>query len=363
MRRAIGWRIGALAAVVGVAAGLVAYVVRPEATMTITAEFAQTDAVFPGNRVTVLGVPTGRIETVTPAGSRVRVTMSLPRGTKIPADAQAWVMSPSVVSDRTVELDPGYVDGPSLPDGAVIPLERTHSPLSWDQLTRSVNELTLALNPAAAAPGAGIGDLLHTTANALEGNGQPFHDAVTTITQATSVVAGKSADITQLVDGLNVLVQAISDNQGTVNSLVDSITVTADEFSGQRDDITGALSALTELLGQVSALLSVHGAGLTSDVAQLAQLTGAIATKQNQLAEILDTAPTGFENVSNLVTDDGRARVRLNVSTNLSQFPATKALCEKLPIPMCQGPGLVNPIEFPPNLEGTDLSYLFAGGR
>ncbi|NDV04175.1 MCE family protein [Rhodococcus sp. IEGM 248] len=354
-------RLAALGAAVCAATGLIYYVASLDSTMTVTAEFTQTDAVFPGNKVTVLGVPTGRITEVNPVGSRVQVVMSLPRGTRIPADAEAWVMSPSVISDRTIELDPGYIDGPTLPDGAVIPLERTHAPLTWDQLTRSVNDLTVALGPNSTDAGAGIGDLLHTTATALDGNGRPFHDAVTTISQASSVMAGESGDITALVDSLSVLVQTISDNQGTVDSLVDSITVTADQFSAQREDITGALSSLTDVLGQVSALLSTHGAGLTGDVAGLGELTGSIAAKQEQLKEILETAPTGFENVANLVDDQGRARVRLDVSTNLSQFPATAALCDKLPIPLCQGPGLVNPIEFPP--EGTDLATILGGGR
>ncbi|MGW6659138.1 MCE family protein [Rhodococcus sp. NPDC055024] len=353
-------KLAALAAIVICAIGAILFVTRDEHRLTLTAEFTSTDAIFTGNTVTILGVPSGSVESVTPDGPRVRVTLSLPPGTRVPADAQAWVLSPSVISDRTIELGPGYEDGEFLTNGAVIPLERTHSPLTWDQLTASVNELTVALGPG--ADGGGIGDLIGEGAHAVDGNGQAFHDAVQSISQASSVLAGASPDISELVKNLNTLVQLIADNQTQVDSLSNSVTVTARTFSEQREDISGALDSLTTLLGQVSALLAEHGERVTADLGALAQLTGAVATKQDQLREIIETAPTGFENVANLVTEDGRARGRLDIATDLSQFDTTRALCEKMPIPLCTGPGIVNPIEFP-SAGSSELARILGGGN
>lgn len=129
-------KLAVLAAIVICAIGAVLFVTRDEHRLTLTAEFTSTDAIFTGNTVTILGVPSGRVESVTPEGSRVRVALSLPSGTRIPADAQAWVLSPSVISDRTIELGPGYEDGEFLTDGAVIPPERTHSPDADSQCVR-----------------------------------------------------------------------------------------------------------------------------------------------------------------------------------------------------------------------------------
>lgn len=358
MRKALPALVFVVIAVAGVV-----YFLRPSTAMTVSAEFARTDAVFAGNKVTVLGVPTGRIESVTPHGGQVRVVMSLPAGTKIPMKANAWVISPSVISDRTIEIDPGYVDGPTLADGAVIPPDRSHSPLTWDQLTTSVNNLITAVGPSATDPGGGIGNLIHVTADALAGNGQAFHDAITNVTQASTLLAGKSGDVTALLSSLDTLVQTIADNRTTVDSLTNSITATTNEFSTQRAQLTQALSTLPDVLGQVSALIAAHGSALTSDVTQLAQLTGAIASKQAQLKEIIDVVPTGFQNVANVVTPDGRARVRLDVSTQLAQFPAAQALCAQLPIPMCQGSGMVNPVEPPPNVSEPDLGHVMRGGH
>ncbi|MGC0362171.1 phospholipid/cholesterol/gamma-HCH transport system substrate-binding protein [Rhodococcus sp. 27YEA15] len=354
-------KIAALAVIALCAIGAIVYYVRPDHKLIVTAEFASTDAIFAGNKVTILGVPSGRVERVVPDGSRVRVEVSLPAGTRVPADVQAWVLSPSVISDRTVELGPGYESGDTLSDGAVIPLERTHSPLTWDQLTSSVNDLLVALGPG--ADGGGIGDVVGKSADLVDGNGESFRNAVQSIARASSVLAGAGPDMTELVGNLNTLVQTIADNQTQVNSLSNSITATAQEFSNQRENISGALNSVTTLLGQVSALLSEHGSALTDDMGTLAQLTGSIATKQDQLREVVDTAPTGFQNVANLVTDDGRARVRLNVGTNLSQFDSTRALCQQMPLPICTGPGLVNPIEFPVASDDSDLARILGGVR
>ena len=357
-----GFRTATAVAVVAlIAAGFAGVHFLGSATsVRITAEFTRTDGVFAGNAVTILGVPTGRVESVIEAGPVVRVELSLPRETRVPADAHAWVVSPSVVSDRAVELGPGYVDGPSLEDGAVIPVERTHSPLTWDQLTDSINDLVVALGPETSGGGT---ELVSLAAHAVDGNGERFRDAVQQISGATALVAGESENLTELVTALSGLVGTLSANRDVVGSVTESLTSTARQFAAQRAGISESLTALTDVLGQVSALISAHGDTLTHDIAELGALTGAIAEKREQLAEIVDVSPTGFENVANLVTDEGRARIRLNVSTNLAQFPATKELCDELPIPLCQGPGLVNPLEFPPNLEGTDLRWLFEGGR
>ena len=62
------------------------------------------------------------------------------------------------------------------------------------------------------------------------------------------------------------------------------------------------------------------------------------------------TLPLASDNLGRAVGPDGRLRVRLDISTTLTQFDATRQLCEKLPIPLCTGAGLVNPIPFPPSL-------------
>ena len=90
-------------------------------TMTVTALMADSAGLFVGNDVGVLGVPVGKVTSIKPEGTHVRVTMSIDSDQPVPADAGAVVVARSVATDRYVELTPVYHSGPRMKDGAVIP--------------------------------------------------------------------------------------------------------------------------------------------------------------------------------------------------------------------------------------------------
>ena len=88
------------------------------------AEFVRAVGLYPGSDVRILGVKVGKVTKVTPHGDRVRVDFEYDDRYTVPADAKAVVVSPSVVSDRYVQLTPVYTRGPRLADGARIRLDR-----------------------------------------------------------------------------------------------------------------------------------------------------------------------------------------------------------------------------------------------
>src|SRR5687767_8628504 len=89
-----------------------------EERKTLTAHFPRTIAVYEGSEVRVLGVPIGTVDSVTPSGTDVVVTMSYDAKTKVPADAEAVIIAPSLVGDRFIQLTPVYEGGEVLEDGA-----------------------------------------------------------------------------------------------------------------------------------------------------------------------------------------------------------------------------------------------------
>jgi phospholipid/cholesterol/gamma-HCH transport system substrate-binding protein len=304
------------------------YTFKPGAVLRVSADFTAADQVYPGNRVAILGVPVGTVESVTPLGSVVRVTMTLPGDTRIPDSAQAYIMSPQVVSDRFVELSPPYRTGGELRDGAVIPVERTHAPIKWDQLVGAMDTLATALGPNGANKDGDLTALLHSAAVTAQGNGPALRDAVAKISQATGLLAGDTGDL------------------GTVLGNVDRLGT---DLSTERDGISRTIGDLSAVLSEVDKLVRAHGGALSEDLTNLANLTGMVAAHQQNLAETLDVLPLAMGNTARAVSPDERLRLRMDMSTNLSQFPASAALCQRLPVPLCSGPGLVNPIPLPPS--------------
>ena len=68
----------AIVAVLALCAAGVWYVVGPDRTRTVTAQFATVSGIYPGSNVAALGLPVGTVEEVRPAGTYVEVTMSVP---------------------------------------------------------------------------------------------------------------------------------------------------------------------------------------------------------------------------------------------------------------------------------------------
>ncbi|GAA1973646.1 MCE family protein [Amycolatopsis minnesotensis] len=343
-------KVVALLCVAGLLVAGAIFVLRPEPTTTVVAEFGQVDGVYPGSKVDILGVPIGEVRAVDPAGSRVRVTLSLPAGTKVPAQAQAWVMSPAVISDKYVELTPAYTTGATLPDGGVIPPDRAHAPVKWDDLMKSLNTLLTTLAPGDPAAGAPLGDALAAAAKLLDGKGQAFRDAITQVNQTSGVVAGQLPDASALLDTLATLVSTLDKNKSAVDSVTSSVTMAADEFGKQQDSIASTVEDLSVAMTDLADLLKNHGAELTKDVSQLGSLAAELGKHQGQLAELLDTLPLAGQNLSRAVSPDHRLRTRIDVSTNFSQFALGKELCAKLPLPLCSGAGITNPVRFPPSV-------------
>ncbi|SFS74460.1 MCE family protein [Saccharopolyspora flava] len=345
MRRA--WTIVAAATLLAVLAATGWYtVLRPQQTLELSADFAFADGIFPGNRVAILGVPVGTVREVRPAGRAVRVTMDLPPGTEVPADAHAYIVSPAVISDRYVELGPAHTVGPTLGDGTTIPLSRTHSPIKWDELTASLDTLLKALGPQGAAPG-GVGELMRVGADSLDGRGPAIREAISRVAQATEVLADGRGDVQAVLTNVDRLLQLLVERKSTLDSLTSSTSDLTADFTAQSDQISSTLTRLSSSLTQVDGLLREHGDRLTGDVAQLTRLSRTLADHQRQLAETLDVLPLGLDNLQRTLAPDERMRLRLNVSTNLRQFDTTAALCERLPLPLCDGPGIVNPIPIP----------------
>ncbi len=210
--------------------------------------------------------------------------------------------------------------------------------------------LLAGLGPNGLNKTGSLGAALHSAATALQGNGGPFRTAVQNLTQASGVLVSDSTEVAGLVTSLNQLVQLLANHRSDITTLTTTVTGLAGDLNAERADISAALGQLATVLTQVAALVKAHGSALGADLTRLNQVTGTLVSHQQDLAEILDTLPLMSDNLGRAVGPDGRLRVRLDISTVLTQFDATRQLCEKLPVPLCSGAGLVNPIPFPPNL-------------
>ncbi|UKO93627.1 MCE family protein [Gordonia amicalis] len=319
---------------------------------TVHADFAFVNGLYEGSKVTVLGVPVGRIENVEPAGDHVKVTVTMPGDIDLPDDVSAYVLNPSVISDRHLELGPAYTGGPQLPDGATIPLERTHSPISFDQLLDSISVLTKIMGPADAAPGApedpnDMGSLLAATAKSWDGRGTGFGTTMSGLASASGIFGARTEDLQDLIDSLNTLMQTFHAKQVSLDGLIESMGLLSSQWASSNQDIAGPVNDLRVVFDQINDFVLAHGNDVGVVAENLKVLGDTLVDNKAGLAEFMDLAPLMMQNLSSTIGPDRRGRIRLNVSTTLTQFKTLKPLCDQFPMPLCTGAGLTNPISFP----------------
>ena len=104
--------------------------------------------------------------------------MSYDAEVKVPADAQAVIVSPSIVGDRFVQLTPVYEGGDGARRRRRLEQDQTAVPLELDQIYASLDELNVALGPNGANKNGALSDLLETTAENFGGQGAQFHQTI-----------------------------------------------------------------------------------------------------------------------------------------------------------------------------------------
>ena len=132
----------------------------------ISVELPAAGGLYPNANVTYRGVTVGRVTDVTLKGGRVVAALSIDTGHLPPADSRAEVHSVSAIGEQYVDLVPtGGGTGPSIDEGAVIPLDRTSIPTRTGDMLQQVDDLL------ASAPQQELGTTVDTFADGFEGLG------------------------------------------------------------------------------------------------------------------------------------------------------------------------------------------------
>ena len=147
-------------------------------TVTVSAQFGRAVGLYEGSDVRILGVKVGEVNKVEPQGETVRVEFTYADKYKVPQDAKAVVVAPSVVSDRYVQLTPVYESGPAMEEADEIPAERTAVPVELDQIFTSLNDLNVGLGPKGANKEGALSRLLEVGADNLDGQGANINQTV-----------------------------------------------------------------------------------------------------------------------------------------------------------------------------------------
>lgn len=305
-----------------------------ESTISVTAQFDNGVGLYEGNSVSVLGMPVGKVEKISPKGTYVEVVMSIKGDVKVPAGVDAVTVSTSILTDRHIELSPAYTGGRVLKNNDFIGLDRTKTPVEFDRLLAMADDLAVELEGDGKGSGP-VAQLLDVGSAITEGNGKDMRAALGELSKALRLGKDGGAEtkdaITTIVDNLSVLTDAAAKNDGQIRDFGSAVNqlsgILAEQDLGSGD--TGA--KINEILGQAEDLLRTNKDNLNGTIGNSNTLVKTLADYRRELAEFLDVTPLLLDNAYAAVDQENKvARVHAQLEKVFFDGQLLKEVCNVL---------------------------------
>jgi phospholipid/cholesterol/gamma-HCH transport system substrate-binding protein len=269
---------------------------------SVVAYFSETLALYPGDKVQIMGVRVGSIDKIEPTGDKMRITFHYSNKYKVPAKATASILNPSLVASRTLQLSPPYTGGPVLQDGAVIPIEHTLVPVEWDQLRDSINGILRQLGPTAQQPKGPFGDVIESAADSLARKGKQVNETLNSLSQALTALNEGRGDFVTITRSLAQFVSALYQNDQQFVALNDNLAQFTGWFTKSDHDLADTIKRIDDVLATARKFVSDNGSVLAHDVNNLADTTTTLLQPEPRdgLETALHVLPTYAGNFNNL---------------------------------------------------------------
>jgi phospholipid/cholesterol/gamma-HCH transport system substrate-binding protein len=290
--------IGALVLAVGLIAAVVgAQLYRKLTNNTVIAYFPETNALYAGDKVVIMGIRVGAIDNIEPVGDKMKVTFHYSNKYKVPANAQAVVLNPTLVASRSIQLEPPYKGGPVLADNAVIPefenvngvkVQRTQVPVEWDDLRNNITHIIDRLGPTEDQKKGPFGDIIESFADGLAGKGKQINNTLDSLSTALTTLDEGRGDFFAVLHSLALFVNALHRDDQQFVALNKDLSQFTDKLTSSDEAAANAIQQTDSLLSTASSFLAENREVLVHDVNNLGEATTAIM--QPEPREGLETA-------------------------------------------------------------------------
>jgi phospholipid/cholesterol/gamma-HCH transport system substrate-binding protein len=351
-------RIVAVSALAAVVAILLVFVLVGGKSATYQLIFPEAGQLVRGDQVQVGGVPVGSIKDITLLHNyNVRITIDvesslapLHKGTT----AEIRVPSLSSVANRYIALSPGPNNAPALPSGSTLGASATHGVVDLDQLfgiftpktRRGLQEFFQgsAESYTGVAPQLQVDSRYFPPALAAVDHvlaefgrdGPIFSSFLVESAKATTVLAGRSGQLTELVSNADTAFGAIASQQASLAAGLKALPATLKEGNRTFEELPATLGDLRKLID----VSKVDTKELAPFLSKLRPLINATTPVVSDFGEAISKPGS-----SNDLTEAALALPQV-AHTLVTDSPNTvRALEESLPITALFGP-------YTPDLEG-----------
>jgi phospholipid/cholesterol/gamma-HCH transport system substrate-binding protein len=269
-------------------------------TTSASAYFTSATGIYEGDDVYVLGIKVGAIDTIVPEGEKVKITFHYDASVKVPSDAKAVILSPSLVSSRALQLTPAFTGGASMSDGAVIGLDRTAVPVEWDDFRAQLENLASSLGPNETNESGSLGGFIESAAQNLDGQGEQINTTVEKLSDAMTTISDGRDDLFSVIRDLQVFVDALASSDQQIvqfNGRLASVTQVLDNTD---NELANALSDIDNVTDQITTFVADNRDRLAHAVERLTEVTTTLNESRPELEQLLHVAPNAFANAINI---------------------------------------------------------------
>lgn len=317
MTRSLPRLVAPIVVVVLLVAAVVTFSKGGEGTRTVTAHFPRAVSVYEGTDVRILGVNVGEVTAVVPEGASVRVEIAYDAAFKVPADAQAVIVTPTLVADRFVQLTPAYTEGAVMADAADIALPDTAVPVELDRIYAALRDLTQALGPNGVNADGTLDNLLEAGAEGLDGQGARANQMIRDLSEAAATFGEGSGDLFDTVSQLADFTSTLAANDKLVRAFIRRLAGVSSQLSAERGELRAALASVADAVGTVETFVRGNRTALVRNVERLSSIVKVINSEKTNLDTALRIAPVA---IGNLVlaynSESGTIGSRIGVSGN-----------------------------------------------
>lgn len=284
----------------------------------LIAYFDNSNGIYPGDEVRVLGVRVGEIATIEPQPLRAKITFWVDDTYKVPADAKAVILSPSLVTARAIQLTPVYTGGPALQDGGVIPQNRTAVPVEWDDLRTQIDRLSQTLQPDHPGGVSSLGAFINTVADNLRGQGPSVRNSIVNLSESLSILGDHSQDLFGTVKSLSALVSALQDSGDLLRALNRNFAGVTGRLANQPDEVGVAIADLNAAVKDVQVFVADNRESLGTTSDKLAAIAVALGQSLPDVKQALHVFPNTLQNYINTYNPAQAAVTGAIAGTNFS---------------------------------------------
>ncbi len=269
---------------------------------TVVAYFPAANALYAGDKVQIMGLRVGAIDKIEPVGDKMKVTFHYENKYKVPANASAVILNPTLVASRAIQLEPAYKGGAVMADNAVIPEERTQVPVEWDQLRNSITNIISKLGPTPEQPQGPFGEVIESFADGLAGKGKQINTTLNSLSRALTALNQGRGDFFAVVRSLALFVNALHQDDAQFVALNQNLADFTTRLAHSDTDLANSLQQFDGLLSTIRPWLNQNRGVLTQDINNLEEVTNAILQPDslNGLETALHVTPTAAANINQI---------------------------------------------------------------